>query len=235
MWYIYLITNMVNGSLYVGKGRDVSNRWSKHKSIARGGKEKYPNHFRYFHAAIAKYGIDNFRLSILNSYNIEQDALNSEKSYIAQFRADGYILYNLTDGGEGTSGIRVSNETKQKRSLAMKGKLIGHKNPRYGKTHSDESKHKMSLAHKGHVVSKETRHKLSLLKIGSNHTETTKKYLSSIRRCENNPHAKLTKEDVTLIRIMYSDGVSQIEISKIFDVKRQTISQICLYKTWKEI
>lgn len=52
------------------------------------------------------------------------------------------ILRNLTDGGEGTSGHKHSEESKQKMREAKQGKKR--------QPHSEETKIKMSLAQKGH-------------------------------------------------------------------------------------
>ena len=54
------------------------------------------------------------------------------------------ILLNKTDGGEGVSGIKCSPETLKKKSKAQ-----------LGKTHSENTKLKMSLAAKGKPKSKE--------------------------------------------------------------------------------
>jgi hypothetical protein len=69
------------------------------------------------------------------------------------------ILRNQTDGGEGVSGMVVSEEMRRKISERMKGKFAKEKHPlwgkkrelsaRWGKKHSEESKRKMSEARKG--------------------------------------------------------------------------------------
>jgi hypothetical protein len=55
------------------------------------------------------------------------------------------ILTNLTNGGEGVSGMIHSEETRN----VMSEKKSGENNHFYGKTHSEETKKKMSIAKKG--------------------------------------------------------------------------------------
>ena len=50
-------------------------------------------------------------------------------------------LVNLTDGGDGSPGTIVSNETKLKLSKSMKGKNKGNKNPMFGKNPYLNKKH----------------------------------------------------------------------------------------------
>jgi group I intron endonuclease len=77
-------------------------------------------------------------------------------------------LVNLTDGGEGTVGMNMTDEHKNKLSLAKKGKVSAFK----GKKHSDSSKEKLSKSlqgktawNKGKNLSKETKEKISKTKL----------------------------------------------------------------------
>lgn len=40
--------------MYVGKTTDPGMRWRTHKSVAKQGKEKYPNKYSVIHSAISK-------------------------------------------------------------------------------------------------------------------------------------------------------------------------------------
>jgi len=50
---------------------------------------------------------------------------------------------------------------------------------------------------------------------------------------DNHPSAKLNSEKVILIKDMIKDGLTNIQIGKIFSVNRQTIRDIRLNRTWK--
>lgn len=134
---VYLITNLVNGKKYVGQSvKTLSKRWGIHKAYAAKGSSFY------FHRAIKKYGHENFCTQILF---ITQDAsLCSliEKTMIKYYETrDTRYGYNLTDGGEGTLGRVLSQETKDKISRAHIGKKF-----------SLESRKKMSVAKSGRTV-----------------------------------------------------------------------------------
>jgi hypothetical protein len=105
------------------------------------------------------------------------------------------ILENLTDGGEGVSGMEPwnkgkthSEETKRKMSEAWETRgphseetkqKIGEGNK--GKTHSEEAKQKMSKSHKGVKKgphSEETKQKMSETQKGIPKSEETKRKIS---------------------------------------------------------
>lgn len=77
-----------------------------------------------------------------------EEACKKEIVLIAEYRLKGYNLLNLTDGGEGLF------------------------NP------SSATRKKISLTHKGKVLSEETREKIAARNRGSKHSEETKKKMS---------------------------------------------------------
>lgn len=124
IFYIYKITNLQNNKIYIGKTNDVDRRWQMHKIIAKGGLEKYKVHFNYIHAAILKYGEDNFKIEIINKFCNEDEAYKAEEQIIKKFNSsDREFGYNLSAGGKGVmSGRPVSLETREKISKFNKGK-----------------------------------------------------------------------------------------------------------------
>lgn len=84
------------------------------------------------------------------------------------------ILNNRTDGGEGASGARVTDQTRAKMSRSRKGKphslehslnisksSIGKPGTNLGKKFTEEHKAKISASHKGKKFSVESRKKMS--------------------------------------------------------------------------
>lgn len=63
-------------------------------------------------------------VEILYSDLEEQHAFDLEILTIQEYRADGFTLCNLTDGGEGASGQVKTAETKLKHSKAMRGRKL---------------------------------------------------------------------------------------------------------------
>ena len=244
MWHIYLIKNLVNNKLYVGKAANVRQRWNVHKSKARQVNFKYP-----LHHAISKYGIENFSITILYSYELEADSLERERQLISQFKIDGYCLYNITDGGEGTSGWKASDATKKKMSVAASGKEFTEEHRRNlslskqnfvpwnkGKPHTEVTKKKIGLANKGRSFSlgrkhsEETKLKISLSSIGKKHSEESKLKMSF--KGEANKQSKLTWNKVDEIRELFSKGRSYQELGTQFNVHEKTIGKICRNKSW---
>lgn len=157
MGIIYKAENKVNGKVYIGKTvKKLRIRRNHHFSCAKNNRYNM-----YFHRAIRKYGKENFIWEVLDFCDDEDDLNYLEQEYIKMF--DSYNNgYNLTKGGEGTSGRVFSEETRQKMRNAKKDKYCGINNPmygfkgelspNYGKKHKKESIKKQSLkVRKGNI------------------------------------------------------------------------------------
>ena len=125
MFYIYRITNLINGKTYIGQ--------HKYKKL----NDSYMGSGVLIKRAIKKHGIENFKKEILE-FNIPTVELANdwEQMYILFERAKGKSEYNIANGGNGTG--TVSEETKRKMSKLNKGRK-----------HSEETKRKISEANKG--------------------------------------------------------------------------------------
>jgi hypothetical protein len=91
----------------------------------------------YWDKIVAKYGRPS--VQILADWGTEEEAFSHEVLLINCFRDMGYELANLTDGGDGTSGYKQTEEHKEKLRKARTGKSI----------HTEEFKQKLSDLHKG--------------------------------------------------------------------------------------
>ena len=144
---IYKITNLINNKTYVGLDRNKNNsRWKQHK---RRSKESNP--IQLIDRKIKQYGLQNFQYIILEKCNSIQELKNREIYYIKihnSFVGNGEG-YNLTYGGDGCQGFKMTQEQIAKNSgknhyffgkkrskteklqisIAMKGKNVGDKNP----------------------------------------------------------------------------------------------------------
>lgn len=144
MFYIYRITNKINGKTYIGQ--------HKYKDL----NDKYIGSGKLIKRAQKKYGMENFEKEILYSrIQYKETADDMERFAIAKERALGKAEYNLAAGGGGASEYhyRLSDETKQKMSEARKGKKP------YRMT--EETKRKMSESRRGKRRSEETKKKIS--------------------------------------------------------------------------
>lgn len=117
----------------------------------------------------------------------------AEKFYIKLLgradKGDG-ILVNATNGGEGTAGRVLSEETKIKISKGNKGKLLGRKLPeevkkkmmktrsKFSKKKKKEIGRKISKANKNRKMSDETKEKLREINLGSTHSQEIRDKIS---------------------------------------------------------
>lgn len=111
-----------SGKCYIGiTCQTPENRYGtngcKYTEIKKDGHFKHP----IFAKAILKYGWDNIKHEILFSNLTEERAKNLEISLIRHYKNLG-LSYNVTDGGEGTSGLKMSEETKKKLIASKLGK-----------------------------------------------------------------------------------------------------------------
>ena len=123
---------------------------------------------------------DKSRIIFLKQNLTEEEAFRHEIYMIAVFGRKDLgtgILHNLTDGGDGASGYVFSEETKRKQSEAHKGNTTW-----LGKTHSEESKRKMSDTRKGKTHSEETKRKQSEAKKGKTFSEESKRKMSEAQK-----------------------------------------------------
>jgi group I intron endonuclease len=176
MYKIYLITNIENKKQYVGITKfSIEERFSQH--IKRGF---------LLTEAIQKYGQKNFSVKIIEEVESTERAYELEIFYIKEYNTKVPHGYNLTDGGDGIFGWEASEEYRQECSerlkLLHKEKKVG----MYGKTHSEETKNKMSDASKGKAKpwlvgvkkSEETKEKIRQKNLGKNLSEETRKKIS---------------------------------------------------------
>jgi group I intron endonuclease len=113
---VYLITNLLNEKLYVGKAIKPVNRWSVHCYQA---KKAHPRCL--ISRAIKKYGSENFKFEVLEVFDTEDEAFWWESWWI-QYLGTRIYGYNLNYGGVG--GASVSEATREILSKANKGRKM---------------------------------------------------------------------------------------------------------------
>ena len=125
-----------------------------------------------FCRVLQKYGWDNFEHVILYENLSQDEACNMEIKLIKEYKTqDSNFGYNVQpDGQLGNDGVVFSEESKKKMSEAHKGKKL-----------TDEHKKKISEGCKGHnpcVHSEETKEKLSRINTGKTLSDDTKNKIS---------------------------------------------------------
>ena len=123
MYYVYQHRrNDTNAVFYVGKGKGYRCNQKTGRNI-------------YWHRVADKHG---YSVEKVVADLEEELALLAEQELIDQYKRLNFILSNLSDGGEGTSGYKFTPDQLKNLSVAH----VGNK-------HSDETKTKMSAAKKG--------------------------------------------------------------------------------------
>jgi hypothetical protein len=142
-FYVYEHIRRDTGAVfYVGKGR--GNRHCSNR-----------NRNQYWHNVVNKAGGFDFRVVIEDQS--EELILLAEIEKIDQLRTLGVTLVNLTDGGEGITGLKHSEESKQLMSQKLKGR---------SRKHTPESIEKIRQANTGVVFSDERKKKLRQKALG---------------------------------------------------------------------
>lgn len=153
-WILYRHTSP-SGKIYIGitSKKDARLRW---------GRDGYNyKSSTLFYKAILKYGWDNIKHEVLFTDLSEERAKILEVSLIAHYKGLKKS-YNLTDGGQGTVGVKKTQkekdhlrrlrlgthpslEARKKMSMARKGRP----GTMLGKKHTQETKLKMSISRSG--------------------------------------------------------------------------------------
>jgi hypothetical protein len=170
------------------------------------------------------------------------------------------VLVNMTDGGEGSIGHTMPQESKDSISRANKGKkrteeqkkhlseiITGENNPNYGNRWSDEQKENAKYkslqwletnepVFKGRQHSEESKIVMRDVKLGKKHKEETINLYKTTRKGSNNACSKLTEENVIWIRQEYAiNKTSTYKLAEMFNVSRPVISSVIKRKTWKHV
>lgn len=168
--YIILNSNPNCFDGYVGKSDNPKERFTTHLRKTRQGS------ILYVHNWIRKIQKFGFEPTLkIQHWDVAMDKWQElERQTIRLYKAIGWSLKNLTDGGEGTSGKKFSEESKRKMSESAKGRKLSEETRgkiseankgkipwNKGKTLSEETRRKMSESQKGKTLSEETKQKLS--------------------------------------------------------------------------
>ena len=231
--------------------------------------KKFSSHFSEYKRAYAKksrnshwkniVGKVGYKVEIIMESDNKDLVIENEKYFITLYGRKDLgtgILVNMTAGGEGTDSAIVSEETRKKRSQAMMGEnnpmygKTGEKSTFYGKSHSEETRKRLSELNKGKTHSEETRKKMSdstkgknnpmYGKIGSEHPkfgkrpseETLKKMseTSKKRSGKDSPNSipviaihKVTNEKISFYSIIEAGRYLKIDNSNISKVLRNKL------------
>ena len=237
---IYGFQNIYNGKWYVGKAKNLYNRYKDHYNDWAIHQEKQ------FYQAIKKYGWDGFNYYILKEYleiPPEVELSQAEEFFIHEKNSykDGY------NASEHSSGGFVSLQHKEKCTQILEELNNNQKNENHPRTDftKEEILQIFSYGMQGAPV------KWVYEKYSSNHHITYESFKNLYRGqhfkdylpldWENRPvvatNAKLWGSWVVDIKTQYAQGISIEEIYKQYSDKATLldIKRICYNKTYKQI
>lgn len=113
MGCVYLLTNRVNWLMYVGQTIfTLEKRLDEHQRNTRHGSDYL------LHTAIREFGIEAFEARILEQTDDPGELDHLEREHIARLNTNatrGGVGYNMTSGGQGISGYKWSQASKDKK------------------------------------------------------------------------------------------------------------------------
>lgn len=95
--YIYQITNLINGKIYIGQTNNIQKRWANHRC------NNDPN--MVIARALRKYGIDNFKFEVLLRGLTPDEANQKEIELIKEKNSLVPYGYNVATGGKRMDGV----------------------------------------------------------------------------------------------------------------------------------
>jgi len=225
VWGIYLISNKVDASFYVGStARSFAKRWSDHRRAFNAGKNS-----PYLQHAWNKYGEENFEFSVLEVVESKDKlvVLEREQYWIDYLKPE----YNINPKAESRLGSKQTPETIAKISgyVPWNKGLKYHKTPEqveamklirgeqhhcYGGHMSEEAKRKSALSHKKLTTEQEQEAYELYLSGEYSIDELKDKFNCTFDPIRNSILKKLKEKDSTIISLREAQKVGLIRRTK---------------------
>lgn len=203
--YVYRITNLVKNKHYYGKRKSIIDpnndlgvkyfSSSSDKDFIKDQKDN-PQNYKYKIIRTFKSSKDalEFEIKLHNKFDVGVNESFYNKSKQISVGFDNTGKTGVLNPMYGRTGFKHSEETKLLYSNTRKG----NKNSMFGKTHTIETKEKISKANKGRVISQETKDMISKSNKGKTHSEETKHKISNSKL--GKPLTEHHKEKLSLIK-----------------------------------
>lgn len=229
---IYKITNKVNKKIYIGQSTDCHRRWLEH--LRSGQPEKYCKKSERdsktpIHLAMQKYGVNNFSIEILEEC-LKNQLDEKEKYWIKYYKDLGFILYNLTDGGQESSLVQKGEKHSQAKLTQKEVDKIKYLLKNTDKNYNEILKEFPKISSKAII---------SLINQGKNWYDENEQYpirKSHKRQCgEESKVALFTNKQVMEIRKEYANDekITARFLAEKYNISLNTMRAILQGKSYK--
>lgn len=246
---VYEIRNTLDDKVYVGSSLNVRKRLSVHRGNLTRGK----HHSAHLQAAWDKHGASNFTFRQLLAC-APKDLVFYEQRLVDGYNAmDPAHGYNKRVVVQSNAGMKLSEEHKRKIAASVPR---GEAHQYYGKRLSDaaykaaadlkkkygisaEARAKQSAALKGTKKPEGFGEKVRAARLGSHHTQESKRRMSAARTGVKQPKThtenigKLDYSKAAEIRALHSaTAMRHHELAAMFGVSRRAIGSLLAGKSW---
>ena len=187
-----------DGVRYIGMStRSAAERFKWHGYESKNARSKLP-----VYKWIRKHGLENVVCNVIEQ-TTPQKVQAAEIKWIAEYRARGANLMNMTDGGEGTPGYVRTEALRENSRQQQAGKRLGAANPFYGRKHTAATRAIMTASSTGRLHTADEK-----AKIAASHIRRKASGVNTYpgARGSSNGAAKITDADVLAIRARGAAG-----------------------------
>lgn len=179
--FVYTHTSP-SGKVYVGQTVNIKRRWGTNGEHYTTKKKDSSYIQQNFARAILKYGWKNFEHKVVLE-NISKSEADYAEKYLIRWYKMHNMSYNITDGGEGVSGVRYIPSEEQRKKISQR---LLENHPMRGKHWSPEILARITEANRNRTYTEEQRAAMSerarKANLGKKASEETKKKLSEYRK-----------------------------------------------------
>ena len=249
---IYKIEDILNGKAYIGRSKNIEKRGFEHKRELKNN----IHHSDKLQKAVNKYGIENFKFSIIEEAD-ESEIVQLEQKYLDLYKSadNGYNIMKIASPPH--SYKEISAETRAKLSAAGKGKVRSEESrKRYSESKLGEKSGLAKLTRElvmqirdDYLSGNHTCASLAIkfeispaniCLIVNNKTWNSEKYkndliLKNASKVHHSNYVRLNFDIAEKIREEYAaGGITQPELARKYNVIPNTINNIIRNKAWKK-
>jgi hypothetical protein len=263
VWQVYRLICIVTGKSYVGKGIG-KHQWVAHKRNARMGYQThFCSAIRKYGEQSFELKIEAEFFDEADAYAFETKIIeNEDLTHNGYNEAPGMIVTYDCDQVRINRAMTVGKSWTSERRKSVSHQYTDKGNPFFGKHHTDVVKNLIGQASANNI---EAHQKIAKALTGRKHTSSTKKLMSESspthgktleevfgneranqikehmrlsrpdRRGEKHPGAKLSNDDVRIIRERSLNKQTDEILANEFHVSKRTIEKIRLRYSWKHL